>query len=382
MVEVVRGHDSLSGLMLQLAGTWGVDPASWDANGLRVPLLSETITVDQATLPESQEYGNLGGLESLDLGRRTISGQIQVEPRYESPWFIGCLLAQIFGYEDFEADKWHDESAAIGVNSHLFNFNAALGEGLAANIFKAGPGPITSGYVETVLGLLVTRMVWEQPEGDRPRVTFDLLGKSVSVDIGVANVLNAVPSANAVKYRDLERTESMLFFGATMQALNVSGFRLTVDRKIQPSAAFLNDPDVLTKPGVEGTREITLEITSQLEQDYGAAFKPTTEFLANTLSQAHIVYASETDIIADKPYVIRFDLPEMRWTSIGNALSDPGVAPTTFTARATVGTIAGLSSGKDDYTSIPSGGSTDLRCTICTDIAADSDAKYTSFGDS
>ena len=369
--------------MLQLAGTWGTDPGSWDSAGLRVPLLSETITVDQATLPESQEYGNLGGLESLDLGRRTISGQIQVEPRYESPWFIATLLAQIFGYEDFEADKYHDDTAAIGVNSHLFNFNAALGEGLAANIFKVGPGPlITDGYIETVLGLLVTRMVWEQPEGDRPKVTFDLLGKSVSVDIGVANVLNAVPSANAVKYRDLERTESKLFFGATMQDLNVGGFRLTVDRKINPSAAFLNDPDVLTKPGVEATREITLEITSQLEQDYGAANKPTTEFLANALSQAHIVYASETDIISNKPYVIRFDLPKLRWTSVGNALSDPGVAPTTFTGRALVGAISDLTSGKDDYTAIPSGGSTDLRCTVSVDVTSDSDAKYTSFGDS
>lgn len=355
---LVRGHDSHTAVEVGEESTWGTAASTL----YRVPILSESIALERDQFPRQREFGNTGALEFLESGRALVRGSITVYPRYDARWFY-ILLAHAFGTEAVVQDEWLDGSASGSnvANTHSFEFNSTLPTGLTFKIWKSGPN--ANGTVDTFTGCLISRMVWEQPEDDIARVTFDVIGSGVT---NASASGNPATSAGTVflKARDLSRTNSRVKTGSALaNDFSVRSLRLTVDRRIEAEAAFLNDPDNIDKPGVIDTRDIQIELNGQLEQTYGASDTPWTEFLAKTQSQCDIRYTADTVTQGSDPYGIRLHMPAIVWEEVNNNIGEPGANP--FTARATaIQGTATAQAGTDESGSdiLSQNTTTDLRC--------------------
>lgn len=357
---LVRGHDAFTALEI------AEQTVDWDTAGTtfyRVPLLSETLTYVRDLYPKSREFGATGAIDFIEPGRAVARGSITVHPRYNARWFH-ILMAHAFGSETVIPDEWVDGGASGTVgNTHGYTFAAALPNGLTLRVHKSGPSD--SGYVDDFIGGLVSRVTWEQPEDDIARVTFDFVAKSVTTALasGIAD-----PGATAgtvyLKPRDLSNTGAMFETGASYGwAQNIRSFRLIWDRNIDFEPNFLQDPDTPVKPGVTDTRDVTIEIGSLLEQNYGAANSPWTEFLAKTESRLNIIYTSTSLVQGSDPYAIRFNMPKMIWEAVENPVSAPAENPFTMRGRGVDGAVLN-SAGYDENTVDATGDPADLRCFI------------------
>lgn len=386
----VYSHQQYVTINISLEGdtNWGVDPADWGTGSRCVPFRAEDLHYETDVFPDSEEFTGLGGLTSIDLGRRVVLGSLTVEPAYNPDWFW-MLFGMVWGYENLVADFniWDDTTGVANCNTHVWSPGSAT-RSLAMRIFKAGAGPLdASHWYDTILGLKVTRMLWEQPAGDRARVTFDFVGKSITTAATTGLTPDTLPAGIAkLKAKDLSRTNSAIFFGGTLAALNIKGFTLEIDKRIEPADNFINDLLTLDEPDIVGTRAVTLTVDTDLETDYNATGKPWTEFLAQTTSSAVLAYESEIEIgSTGENFQIRFDLPALTWTDVRPNIRQAGVQPMTLTARAAMGPVTNLESSPSPLTAyehdVPPGTDFDVRCLcqvdVSTDELGDNDAKYT-----
>jgi hypothetical protein len=228
--------------------------------------------------------------------------------------------------------------------------------GLTIKVWKGGPGPIGSSYIDTFTGCMISSFTVEQAADQAPLWTFTFVGKAVATALRVAETIPAVSGAQLQKYRDLSNTAVVAGYfktGATLTALNIDGYRLTYDRKLETDPAFINSPDAVDQPGASDIREVTFEINSRLEQEYGQANKPTNEYNAG---------------ISNKTYALRIEAPAVGWSTDQHSLNDPANPPTRWTATA----IAGVC----DTTSALPDETTDLRImTVCL-ASQDADAAW------
>lgn len=375
---LVRSHDEFSGMMIQPETQWGVDPGNWNAAGIRVPLNSEELTLNQEPFPEQTEFGALGGITDVDLGGVDVTGSIVVDPRFEAKWY-NMLLGQIFGAEDLVTDKWHDEAASTNGNTHIFNFTATPPIGLSAVAWKLGPtAGAGDGFIETITGLKVARAIFDQPEGDRMRLTVEFVGKGKSVLLNAGTeTLAQLLGVQLIKPADHTRAASHFAVGATLNDLNFLGFTVTIDKRLEPSTAFTNDVTNKPEPGVVANRIVTLDVASQLEQDYHAEFKPSYEYKNKIKSQFVMVLAGENEVDTNQPYVFRLDCPAVRWTAAGDDFTAAGAPPTSATGRLLLGSAAALTSGYADHVTLPAAPATyDLRAMTCVKGTDDGDTKY------
>lgn len=363
MVKVRSSETDFVGIEIQEELTWNTEPADWiSGNEFRAPFVSEDIHFEDDVFPDSNEFAALGALIGIDKGRRIVRGSLVCEPQYNNIYFWK-LFAQAWGAEDTKADESIYEAAVTGLNTHGFTPGSGIPVGMSMRVWKSGPND--AGSRDLVTGLIVTRMVWDQPEGDRCTVTFDFIGGDITTEAVVGETMLAFESP-IVKFKatDFERAGSKLLFGATTQtALNITGFTLTIDRNIDAGSAFLNNLTTLEKPGIIGNRSVELVINSVLEQNYNAANKPWSEFAASPQldSKVTIGYEADTIAVATTPYALRFDMPKLIWTDVRPNLTQAGEQPFTATGRAALGAISALTAGMDDHQDIPSGGSVDVR---------------------
>jgi len=352
MAPLVRGHDAYTAVEFaeNAAGdTWGAAPSGTTPyHYKRIPIISETMTLNREFYPKTNEYGESGAVPYMDQGRAFVSGSITFAPRYNQEWFW-ALMGQFFWDEVINTPNLDYTGAALtGANQHAFSFASTVPKGFALKIWTGGAS--AAGYIQTFLGCMITRMVWEQPEDDVPRITLDILGKSTSLsslsgtpsDVGELND-GAVTTPQYVKPRDLSNsvgTWSKFQTGATLTQLNIRGFTLTVDRHIEFETAFATAPDTPEQPGVTETRDITMEIRSLLEQDFGGTNKPYKEFVDRTTSKCRVQYASPNAMTGSARYVIMLDFPAVVWEEARASVSEPGAPPTNFKWRAISGTFA------------------------------------------
>ena len=371
---LVRGHDALSAVEV------GEETSAWGtaASGTmyRVPILNESLALEREQFPKAREFGSTGSVEFLEPGRSVVRGAVTVHPRYDAAWFH-ILLAHSFGSEVVIPNEWVNGIAAgtVDANTHGYTFAAALPMGLTFKVWKSGP--TTAGYIDTFTGCIITRVVWEQPEDDIARVTFEFVGKTVTTNIASGSPAAAAGSV-FLKARDLSRATSRVKTGSTLaNNFSLRSLRLTWDRRIEEESAFLNDPDTLAKPGVIDTRDVTIELNGQLEQTYGAANTPWTEFLAKTTSQCDIRYCAVEVVQGTNPYSIRFHMPALIWEEVNNNLGEPGSNPFVARGRAIQGTVA-TQAGTDESgsTVLATGPITDLRCFAAVQDGDDSDNEF------
>lgn len=381
MSPLVRGHDAYTVVEIAenaTSATWGdtptgTAPQEWKA----IPIISETMTLERDFYPKSKEFGETGAVPFVEYGRGLVKGQIVVQPRYNQEWFWN-LIAQFMGDEVITPTVDLAGSALAGCNQHAFCFATALSKGFAVRVWKGGA--TQSGYIETFVGCMISRMVWEQPEDDLPRITLDIIGKSASAAalsgtpsvVGVLNGSGGAVTPIYVKPRDLSNnvgTDSKFQTGATLAQLNIRGFTLTVDRHLTFENAFANDPDTPEQPGVSETRDVTMEIRSLLEQDYASGGKPYTEFLAKTQSKCRVVYASTSVVAGSQKFAIMLDFPAIIWEEAKASISEPGAPPTNFKFRAINGTFVTPATP-------PTGSAGDFRILSVVKTADDGSAAY------
>jgi len=375
----VRSFDAKVGVQIKFEATWGVDPGTWGTNAFRVAFNAEDFHWEDDVLPDSAEFTPLGALLDIDKQRRIVRGSLTCEPQYNNIYFW-MLFSQVWGTENVVQDRsiLDDAALATGLNTHIWTPGTATPLGLSMQVFMSGPD--TSGSALQINGLLITRMVWDHPTGDRPTVTFEWIGKQITT-IAATGAFATLESPNIkFKAKDLERTNSYLHFGATQTELNVLGFTLTVDRKVDVSDAFLNSLSTIDKPGILDTREVTIEIDSVLEQDFAAAQKPWNEFSANPeiASKASIGYEADTVAAASTNYMLKFDMPRLRWTDVRPTLTQKGDQPFTATGRATLGNLTLMTAPHNEHATVPTDGMVDIRamCHVSTADETAPDAKF------
>lgn len=392
-MPLVRGHDAYTAVEIAEntpASAWGSTPTGTGTGWKAVPIISETMTLEREFYPKSKEFGEAGGVPFIEYGRGTVKGQLVIQPRYNQEWFWN-LIAQFFGAEAITPDvTLVNATAATNCNRHTFSFSAALSKGFAIRVWKGGA--TQAGSIETFLGCMISRLVWEQPEDDVPRITLDIIGKSAAISnltgtptvVGVLNETGGAITPLFVKPRDLSNSPPAVgapfvqgtthsFFGikedatSALNQFNIRGFTLTVDRHLTVENAFANDPDTIEQPGVNETRDVTMEIRSLVEQDYANANKPYSQYLNKTPSAIRVIYATAGPAIAsNQRHAIMLDLPNVVWEEAKASISEPGAPPTNFKARAILGTFINASTP-------PTGSAGDLRFVTTVNQSDDND---------
>ena len=349
----VHSHDAFTGLVMKAESTWGTDPGTW-GTGVKVPFTTEDLHYDVEVFPVSEEFGSLGGLQSVDTGRQSITGSITVEPTYNTPWWW-ILFSAAWGTENLVSDRGilDATTAVTNLNTHIWTQGTGAPLSLAIRKWLGGVGPAASAYFQLLLGLKVTRMVWNQPRNGRANVTFDFIGKSGEAFIGTGETIPNLALATKVKAIDFTttgtRTHGYIKVGSTLADFNTMGFTLTIDRKIELDDNYLQTLLQTTEPGVVGTREVTLELDTDLEQDWGAAGKPWAEFRAGTVSSCTIGYDSGVTAISPEEYNFKIDLPAIVWTDVRPQATQAGALPMPLTAVAQMGPRSNLDTPYDAH---------------------------------
>lgn len=360
----VHSHDAFTALVMKPEASWATEPTPWSSAPIKVPFLSEDLHYDVEVFPASEEFGALGGLQSVDTGRQSVTGSITVEPTYNTPWWW-VLFSAAWGTENIVSDRsiFDATTPVTNLNTHIWTPGSSAPLSLAFRKWLGGAGPAGSAYFQLILGAKVTRMVWTQPRNGRASVTFDYIAKSAESFIGTGETIPTLATATKVKAIDFtttgSRTHGFIRLGATLADFNTMGFTLTVDRKIELDDNYLQSLLQVTEPGIVGTREVTLEIDTDLEQDWGAAGKPWAEFRAGTVSSATIGYDSGVTAVSPEEYNFKLDLPAIVWTDIRPQATQAGAFPMPLTAVAQLGPISNLE-GIYGAHAIPTG-NTDIR---------------------
>lgn len=351
----VHSHDAFTGAVIKLESSWGVDPGTWGSAAYKVPFLSEDLHYDVEVFPVSEEFGALGGLQSVDTGRQSITGSMTVEPTYNTTWWW-TLFSNAWGTENIVLDRSILDATTVvtNLNTHIWTPGTALTPtGLAMRMWLGGEGPASSAYYLLFLGLIVTRWTWNQPRNGRASVTLDFIGKSGESFIGTGETIPTLATATKVKAIDFtttgSRTHGYIKIGATLADFNTMGFTLTVDRKVELDDNYLQTLLQTTKPGIVGTREVTLELDTDLEQDFGVAGKPWAEFRAGTVSSCTIGYDSGVTAVSPEEYNFKFDLPAIVFTDVRPQATQAGALPMPLTAVAQTGPRSNLDSPYDAH---------------------------------
>jgi hypothetical protein len=278
---LVRGNDPFTGVeFAEQTVDWKTAATS---GFISAPLMTEGMTLERDQLPVPKELGGTGYREFFEYGRKFVRGTMTVLPRYDSK-FMHKFLAHAFYSETLATDSWVDGTTLAGSganppgNSHIYQFSPTLPKGLTIRVHKGGQ---SLGKYDEFIGCMVNQFTIEQPENDVMRLTFTFLGYDITT-ASQSGAPAAISGVVPVRIRDYGNTYGYVKSGATATALNVKGFRINVDRKLEMDSAFLNNLDDINQPGITDVREVNVELQGSLEQDYGAANKPHTEFLAKT----------------------------------------------------------------------------------------------------
>lgn len=380
MVKVFS-HDPFVAVVIKLENTWGTEVTPFSTGSYKVPFTSEDFHLDIEEFPVSEEFGALGGVLGVDTGRESCVGSLTVEPTYNTAWWWK-LFSQVWGTENIVQDRsiWDATTAVTNLNTHIWTPGTELATGMSMRVWLGGPGPAASSTFLMITGLVITRMVWNQPRNARCNVTFDFIGKTLAPLPGTGETIPALASATKVKAIDFtsvgSRTHGSIKIGATLADFNTMGFTLTVDKKIELTDNYLQTLTTTDKPGIVGTREITLEIDTDLEQDFNTAGKPFPDFVSKSISSVVINYDSGVTAVSPEEYNFSFQIPAIRWTDVRPQATNSGPLQMPITGRAQMGPLTNLDAPFNAHTVPPGSTLFDIRALCHTTFTEDADAKW------
>lgn len=397
-MTLVRSNDTYTKVQFGIEGTYDTAPTYNDTNYWQMPFLGETLKIERETLPMSEEFSAFGGMTGVDLGKSRVRGSISFEPVYNSQW-MWVLFGLGFSHENVVQNKSIDgvtiTDPADGVNAHVFTTGQTL-KSLTMYVWKAGPElPSASNWVDKYTGLYISQWKWEQPEGNRARVTLDFIGKSYTTV--AANTLTSGPTQSLghkvnVQHLGTGTNTGIVCLGAQtgLVETNLTGFTITCNRKIDDtSPSFINDVTAANNPGIEGTREVTIDFTTNLETNYAAAGKPYKLFQAGTPAAFYAQYNSGVAISTTPAtnYGISIGIPQITLTACDVSINKSGTQTVTGSGMASVQLWGSLAPKYDDDFNVPTtGGDVQVITVVKTTAAAgneeiSADGKFTGLAD-
>jgi len=343
-MALVYGSGPNTGIEISEESTWGVASTG---TYYTLAIVTDSFHVERDSFTDVEEFGSYGGRESIETGRAFSTGEFTVIPRYDSvAWNI--LLAHAMGAEDVVTTTHIDRSGTSETNgaSHIYTFSS-LPIGLTIRHYKSGDAP--AGLREVYAGCIITGFTIEQPEGDVMKMTFRFLAAKAAPDQS-GTLVTTGGGSRAFTARDLVydsstrklveiKTGSQTYDYPTASVgdvLPIRSFTVDVDKKVELGSNFITDPDTVDKPGITGTREVTLSLESYLERIATASTGyPYYEFLNNTNSAINIVFNDNLLVPSGTyPRGFRIDLPALTWETGEAPISDAGQINLSLTGRA------------------------------------------------
>lgn len=352
MCPLVHGSDAYTALEMVIETTYGTDPGS---GYKRIPLLGESTFAKREQFPKNRELGNLGAQATVDFGRGTVEGSFTVYPRYNAIWFNQLLVHAFGGSEELQSGFLPDGTSQAGsYSTHCYTPQSfketaagsasAVPPGITFRVWKAGIG--SAGIADVWVGCVIKRMTWEHPEGERPRVTFDIIGQ-----IGTQSIVSTLPSAVPageipIRARDLKnrtglaKSPGILKCGAGLTINpNITAFKVVLESNLEFAPGFLNSPDVIAKPGHVDGWAVSGEIQSLLQQTEFTSGYPAADFLAKLASALRVRYVSDTDLTTSVPYAADLYVKNLVWTKGENGVTEGGAPKTTYAFDAQLATF-------------------------------------------
>lgn len=356
---VVHAHEPYSGLDLTEEQTWGGTPDTF----LGLAFLGETLHQEWTVDPQSEEIGAFGSIKTAGYRSKKTVGEIRFEPRMDGK-AAGLVFGNAFGEEKLAADKWVDDTAAVGVNTHWWLWNTTR-PSLCVRSHKSGKD--TAGYISKFTGLKSAGFSYTFPQNGIPFFTARFLGKEETRLTEAGNAI-VTPLGTRVSTGRMLSNSYAIFKTDTgySYTLKVLGFTVNVDLPIESDEAYLNDPSEVLEPGLAGNRVTTCEIQTQLIQGFFADGTPYDEFIDAAFSSCNIILTTADTIITAKPYAMRWHFPNIMWTKGEGPINNKGAIKQTLAFQAIEGA-----------TTSPNTGVTDVRMATCCAVADDSDTYWT-----
>ena len=351
MVQV-RGNDPYVGVEFAQQGSAWITAATTGFIG--APLVSESLVLERDSLAVPKELGQTGYREFFEYGPSFVRGSMTVLGRYDAR-FWNMLLAHAFYSETLVQDSWVDGTVLSGStapgNAHIYAFSSTLPYGLTIRAHKGGQ---SAGKYDEFVGCMVGSFTLDQPENDVLRMTFNFLGYTMTTNTQTG-VPAAVGGVVPIRVRDYGPPSSGTQYSYVKvgnaspgpATLNIKGFRINVDRKLEFDTAFLNNLDSRSQPGIVDVRDITIELNGTLENDYGAAGRPATEYLSKTSSTCDIILCADIATTSNRlytagnasyrPYAMRLEFPKTYWTRVPTNIQSGGANDLTYSVVAVKG---------------------------------------------
>lgn len=377
----VHTPEPYNGIEIAYETTWGVVQTT---GFVRVPYVvepGESLRITQEVVNPPRGMTSGGARSEFDYGRRFVEGEITLRPAYNSQ-SIGMLLKELCGGIDINAATASPTGggapggAPSGYATHEFlqntytattaGYEGGVGKGLTIRAWKSGTND--TGTIDRFVGCIVTKLKISQPENGPMVWTFTFIGKQLSQLAATGLTIQAVP-ANLViaRFRDFKNNNKLThpvcnaIFAVKADLsvdYHVRSFECTFDTKIELDRAFITNPDDVQKPAHVDKWEVTGQMVTSLQQDYGAVGRPHYEFVNGLASALRIRWVSESlafDGGSDAnrmPWALDLWLKSIDWADSKPNLSEPGNPPHPIQFRSQLGTYT---AGQHANISSPSG---------------------------
>jgi len=361
MPTIVHPHDAFTGTDLTEEQTWAGTPDTF----VGVPYRRNTLKHEWTTDPESEEHGAFGAVKQAGYRQKRATGDVEIEARLD-PKYFHFMLGNAFGEERLVQDKWVDDSAAVGANTHWYLFNPVRP---SLRIRKHLSGPSNAGSAESYAGCKSAGFRFELPrDGGIPFWVFRYVARDASRLAESSNTIVTAVGAITSGSRMLSNAGAFFKTGASLASRNIYGFSIDVNIPLTPDEAYANNPAASLEPGITGNRTVDIEIVTAVEQTYFADGQPYDEFIDATFSAMDVILSTGVDIISGKPWAIRFNCPKVQWREGAAPIENSGQVILTLRGRAI-----------ENATTAPNTGVADLRCgvAVINTAAGDTDTYYT-----
>lgn len=340
MSTPIQGFGAFSGFQLSEESAWGTPIGTW----IEAPIIAETHRTERQFAPPSPEFGDTGAQTVVAAVSSNVVGELRFNARLDARWFH-IILAHVLGTEDLYADEHVDGSAGVGANTHWY-IPSNQGRSLAFRVWKSGPN--NSGSWSQFVGCIVQSARIEWVADGLLVWAVQFLGKEESL-ANVSGTLTPPTGSIVTDPRWASNTGAELETGASPAPINFRGFVINVNRQLTTTPSFANNILGANQPGPTAKRDVTIDITSILEQDYAASGKPYREFRDLTDSTARVKLRDTVATAAGGVYSLDFDFPSITWRAGSASLSEGGDNPTSITGQAKKGTSASPGTGDVDW---------------------------------
>jgi hypothetical protein len=345
-MPTVQGFGAFTGFQMREESAWGTGTGTWQD----VPIIRETHKTAHDFAPPSPEFGDTGAETIVTHVSTSVVGEVVFNARLDATWF-NTFVAHILGTEDLRNEEHVDGTAASpadDISTHWYT-PSNQGRSLEFRVWKSGVDGTGSWSIFS--GCIVNTARIEWVADGLLTWTINYVGK-VETLATTSGSLGAPAGTITTDPRWASNTGAAFRSGVTPGDLNFRGFVININRAVTTVPSFANDIDTANQPGPTSKRTVTCNISSLLEQDFGAADKPYKEFVDKTTSAVRIKLRDTTVTADGGVYAIDLDFPSIVWTDGDTALKEPGTVSTGFQFQAKKGTPAAPTS---------TGGDTDWR---------------------